>query len=70
MERIKNFSISKIKPWIKLLLILCALFIAYLFALNGRYTKLNADYAIFFDKWTNKIIIKDSEIEKAFKAIP
>lgn len=41
---------------IKTIIILAALFLAYLFASNGRYMALNKDYMIFFDKWTKTVI--------------
>lgn len=41
---------------IKTAIILAALFIAYLFALNGRYRVINDKYMIFFDKWTKTVI--------------
>lgn len=63
MELLKKFSISKIKPWIKLLLIICALFIAYLFALNGRYTKIYNNEPVFFDKWRTRVIVIDDFID-------
>lgn len=44
---------------IKLLFFAFALIVAYLFALNGRYTKI--DDVAFFDKWKNKIIVLDEE---------
>lgn len=42
---------------IKVLFFVFALIIAFLFALNGRYTKESADE--YFDKWTKTIIIID-----------
>lgn len=39
---------------IKVLFVILAFIIAFLFALNGRYTKVSADE--FFDKWTKTII--------------
>ena len=41
---------------IKTIIILAALFIAYLFALNGRYSVINDKYMIFFDNWTKTVI--------------
>lgn len=43
-------------PWkIKLILIVIALCIAYLFALNGRYSKFDEEYFFMFDSWTNSM---------------
>lgn len=39
---------------IKTIIILAALFIAFLFALNGRYK--SYDYDVHFDKWTKTIL--------------
>lgn len=47
----KNRDIEK---WAKYLLVLFALLIAFLFALNGRYEKDSGRYV--FDKWRGKII--------------
>lgn len=52
--------ITIIAQIIKLFVVIIALIIAYLFALNGRYTKIYDDSA-FFDKWTKKIIGFDEE---------
>ncbi len=48
---------------IKVLFFMFALIVAYLFALNGRYIKIEDDK--FFDKWTKTLIIIDryEEIE-------
>lgn len=40
---------------LKILFCICALIIAYLFALNGRYTKEDDEY--YFDKWTKTILV-------------
>lgn len=40
------------KKWIKVLLVVLTLIVAFLFALNGRYTKINGSY--YFDKWTQR----------------
>ena len=42
---------------IKVLFFVLALIVAFLFALNGRYTKVSDDE--FFDKWTKTIIAID-----------
>lgn len=36
------------------MLMVLALIVAYLFALNGRYVKLDDDY--YFDKWTKTML--------------
>lgn len=46
---------------IKLLFFAFALIVAYLFALNGRYTKI--DDVLFFDKW-KKTIVEISKYEE------
>lgn len=46
---------------IKLLFFAFALIVAYLFALNGRYTKI--DDVLFFDKW-KKTIVEISRYEE------
>lgn len=40
---------------LKILFCICALILAYLFALNGRYTKEDDEY--YFDKWTKTILV-------------
>ncbi len=47
---------------LKIFICICALILAYLFALNGRYTKEDDEY--YFDKWTKTILV----IEK-YKAV-
>lgn len=49
---------------IKILLCICALVLAYLFALNGRYVKEDDEY--YFDKWTKTILIIENykEVEQ------
>lgn len=44
---------------LKILFFALALVLAYLFALNGRYIKV--DYEVYFDKWTRQMIIIDRE---------
>ncbi len=46
-----------ISKTIKVLFLVFALIVAYLFALNGRYVKQDADE--YFDKWTKTIIVID-----------
>lgn len=50
----KVFRADVIFKSIKLLILLFALFIAFLFALNGRYK--SYDYDVHFDKWTKTIL--------------
>ena len=43
--------------WFKIVLILVILILGYLFALNGRYEKMNVSNPnIFIDKWTMEIV--------------
>lgn len=42
---------------IKVSFLVLALIVAYLFALNGRYTHIGGDE--FFDKWTKTILVID-----------
>lgn len=44
--------------WFKIVLLIILLVIGYLFALNGRYIKVDDEY--YFDKWTKTIL----EIQK------
>ncbi len=46
----KRFTRTQITQTIKVLFFMFALIVAYLFALNGRYIKIEDDK--FFDKWT------------------
>lgn len=39
---------------IKILFLVLALFVVYLFALNGRYIKIDDEY--YFDKWTKTML--------------
>ena len=47
------------KEVVKCAIVFIALVIAYLFALNGRYTKVDVD--AHFDKWTKTILIIGKE---------
>ena len=47
-------KIATIHWFIKIIFLIAAITIAYLFALNGRYIKFDDDY--FFDKWRCKLI--------------
>lgn len=48
---------------IKVLFLVFALILAYLFALNGRYVKEDDEY--YFDKWTKTIlVIENYEVVK------
>lgn len=48
-------------PWkIKLILIVIALCIAYLFALNGRYSGFDEGY-FMFDSWTNSMYLMNGD---------
>lgn len=43
--------------WFKITLLLVILILGYLFALNGRYEKMNdSNPNIFIDKWTLEIV--------------
>lgn len=44
-----------ISQTIKVLFLILALIVAYLFALNGRYIKEDDEY--YFDKWTKTILV-------------
>lgn len=50
----KRFTRTQITQTIKVLFFMFALIVAYLFALNGRYIKIEDDK--FFDKWTKTIL--------------
>lgn len=52
----KVFWTDVIFKSIKLSILVFALFVAYLFASNGRYAAIDKDYMIFFDKWTETAI--------------
>ena len=54
MKLDKSISIFQIKFWIKAFLVAIVLIIAYLFALNGRYSHVRG--VVFFDKWEQKCI--------------
>jgi hypothetical protein len=57
-ERLTHIQISQT---IKVLFFAVALIIAFLFALNGRYMKVDNEY--YFDKWTKTMLeIKRYEI--------
>lgn len=56
----KSFSRLLITQTIKVLLLLLALIIAFLFALNGRYSHVGG--LLYFDKWTKEI--KEYEVIK------
>lgn len=57
----KRFTRIQISQTIKVLFFAVALIIAFLFALNGRYMKVDDEY--YFDKWTKTILeIKRYEI--------
>ena len=58
MEPNKTDKRPQIALTIKVLFLVFALIVAYLFALNGRYIYMDNEY--FFDKWTKTII----EIDK------
>ena len=49
-----RMKIATIHWFIKIIFLIAAITIAYLFALNGRYIKFDDDY--FFDKWRCKLI--------------
>lgn len=51
----KHYTSVSVLQAIKILLCICALVLAYLFALNGRYIKEDSEY--YFDKWTKKILV-------------
>lgn len=57
----KPFSRLLISQTIKVILCLFALIVAYLFALNGRYSYTGG--LIYFDKWTNTMVKKHVEQE-------
>nr|DAK08460.1 MAG TPA: hypothetical protein [Caudoviricetes sp.] len=61
MEQNKPDRRIVIVQTIKLLFFAFALIVAYLFALNGRYTKI--DDVLFFDKW-KKTIVEISKYEE------
>ena len=48
----KRFTHIQISQTIKVLFFAVALIIAFLFALNGRYMKIDDEY--YFDKWTKQ----------------
>ena len=52
----KHISMSQV---VKLLFLVLALIVAYLFALNGRYIKIDDEY--YFDKWTKTMLWIGSE---------
>lgn len=54
MEQNKPDKRIIIVQTIKLLFFAFALIVAYLFALNGRYTKI--DDVLFFDKWKKTLV--------------
>lgn len=54
MEQNKPDRRIVIVQTIKLLFFAFALIVAYLFALNGRYTKI--DDVLFFDKWKKTLV--------------
>lgn len=57
----KRFTRIQISQTIKVLVFAVALIIAFLFALNGRYMKIDDEY--YFDKWTKTMLeIKRYEI--------
>ena len=49
----KHYSVSVLQA-IKVLLLVLALIVAYLFALNGRYIQVDDEY--YFDKWTKSML--------------
>lgn len=51
--RFKRFTRTQIFLAIKVLLLIFALIIAFLFALNGRYSHVGG--LLYFDKWTKEI---------------
>lgn len=61
MEQNKPDKRIIIVQTIKLLFFAFALIVAYLFALNGRYTKI--DDVLFFDKW-KKTLVEISRYEE------
>lgn len=63
MNSNKRFTRTQITQTIKVLVLVFALIVAFLFTLNGRYMQVSDDE--FFDKWTKTIIaIEKYEIIK------
>lgn len=54
-EKSKSSLLFSIAKTVKILIVALVLIIAYLFALNGRYTKIDDDF--YFDKWTQTLLI-------------
>ncbi len=50
----ERFSKKDISQTIKVLFLILALIVAYLFALNGRFIKIDDEY--YFDKWTKTML--------------
>lgn len=60
MDINKLFTFPHISKVIKVLLFVSVLIVAYLFALNGRYSHVGG--LLYFDKWTKEI--KEYEVIK------
>lgn len=60
MDINKLFTFPHISKAIKVLLFVSALIVAFLFALNGRYSHVGG--LLYFDKWTKEI--KEYEVIK------
>lgn len=61
MTQNKPYISIRIAWTIKVLFLILALILAYLFALNGRYAQVDTDYDLYFDKWTKTIVTIDRQ---------